>query len=114
MFIKKDYIYLLSQDKIMNDDEEKALKQEVHSYIKSTMNSFWNIFNRNKILFFDYFTSNKTQRIYSYFATFFAEKEPKFKPLVYEIYAFTFNEDMQIFKDYEVETKVFSNSNQEI
>lgn len=114
MFGKKEYVYLLSQDKLMNDEAEKALKKEVHNYINKSMNSIWTTFNKKKIVFFDYFSSNHSHKIYSYFLSFMPETNPKFEPLVYEMYAFTFAENIEIFKDYDVEMKTFSNENQEI
>lgn len=114
MFKKHDYVFVLSQDGIMNNDEEKELKKQVFKYAEKSINSIWTIFKRRKIVYFDYYSSSENTRVYSYMATCFPEKNIKFKPLLFEIFAFTITENVDIFKDYETEFKEFSNGNQKI
>lgn len=107
----KDFIFLLSQDVILNNDEEKELKNNIFLYMNKEINS---LFKKRKIKYVDYFSSRNNNKIYSYFLTFLPEEKELFKPFLYELYAFTCEEKIEIFKDYEVEEKLFFNENQEI
>lgn len=109
----KNYVYILHQEVIDNDDDEKKLKKEIFDYINKDINSIWTIFNKKEIIFFDYFTA-KDQSTYSYMSTCEPHNNNKFNALLFEIYAFTYNNDINIFKDYDLKIKTFSDNKREI
>jgi hypothetical protein len=110
LFGVKDHVYLIVQDKVLNDEAERKLKEEIHGYIKKSLRS--GLFKR-KLEYADYYLG-KTTKTFSFLCSFEPRNNPWFLPLTYDIYAFAHLDDINIFQDYEYETKEFSNDFQTI
>ena len=112
MFGKKEYIFVICQDKVFGDDKEKQLKNEAFEYIEQSIKSY--LFKR-KIKFVDYYTSRSNLISYTLLSTNKnMSTQSKFIAFLYEMYAFTIKEDDRIFDCYKPEKKEFSNDNQTI
>ena len=112
MFGKSDYVFLVRQNKILNDDSEKRLKNEVFSYINDSLKG---IFFSKKIDYVDYYTSDSSQEVYSLMMTVQPSKENKLMTaLLLEIYAFTKTGVETIFDSYKFEKTIFESEFQTI
>lgn len=110
MFWKSDYIFLLKQDKLIGDDNEKLLKSEIFSYVDKSIKS---LFFRKKIEYIDYYTS--VDNVYMLMMTSQPKKENKLlTALMLEIFAFTKTNNENIFESYNYEKKNFQNEFQKI
>lgn len=106
LFGQRETVFVIHQDKVLSDDNEKILKEEMHEYVKKSLRR---LFGNKYIKYVDYFTNKKTLKTYTIMCTFDPKTYEKFLPLIYEIYAFTELNDGRLFVDYQPEYKEFSN-----
>ena len=109
IFKKSDYVYIIIQDRVLDNEGEKKLKSEIFDYIDRSKGG---LFSSRKIKSLDYYTSDLN--VFSFFFTFLPKERKEYQPLMYELFAFAKTADDRIFKDYKYKSKKFSNDELEI
>lgn len=109
---KKEYVFLIEQDKILNDDTEKELKNQVFAYINDVIKG---IFKSRRIQYVDYYSSRNGIDVYSVMSTFLPDsKNIRFIALMYDMYAYTIKKDDKIFESYDMDVIEFASEYQNI
>lgn len=112
MLWKKELVFLVVQNQVFQDDNEKDLKNQVFSYVNESTKT---LFGSKKIQYTDFYNSKNDMGVYTLLATCKPENKNKlFLALLYEIYAFTLTNDKEIFSSYEYEEKEWGNEQQKI
>lgn len=112
MFNSKEYMFLICQDQVLNDNPEKDLKSQIFEYVNENLKTF---FGKKKIEYTDFYTSKTNNNIYTLMTTCKPTNKNKlFVAFLYEVYAFAQTDDETIFESYEYERKDFANEHQTI
>jgi len=113
MFRKKDFVFLLCQDKMLIEDGETQIKDQADDYVLASLKT---LFGSKKIAFSDIYTNNSTDNVTFKTVTILSTTTPHnkyFLPLIYEIYAFVKTDDDGVFS-YKYSMKKFGSESNTI
>lgn len=101
LFKRKDYVFVLCQEKFLLDEDEKSLRKEVDDYINSNLKGF---FGNKTISYTDIFTESSNLGTVNILSTCQPAKSPKDSrnsqyvlSIVYQVWAYVKILDERIF-----------------
>lgn len=110
-FKKKEYVFLICQDKVLVGEEELKLKNEAFRFINESLDS---LFSKRQIKYADDYMSQHNNTVYSFLTTFDPKGNILFLAWLHELYAFSIKRDENIFKSYNYKKKELSSATQKI